>query len=153
MLRRRGVAFSATEGDGDLARSVNRPRRPLLWLASLMAAAWLAVLLPSLAFAAYSTSQIGIDDDRYTTNSVRIDCPSMKCFSQQGATGFSQCFATPNTFTHDYNWWWTGAPIVNQFTSTNCSGTPFHTAPLSIGTSNPNPWYCYDYPQQGGWQC
>lgn len=130
-----------------------RRGRLVLGLAALVVAAGLGLLLPAVAMASYSTSQIGIDDDKYTTNSVKLTCPLNQCFNQSGGTNFSQCFATPNTFTHDYNWYYQGSVIINQFGSTNCSGTAFKTYTIFISTTNPNPWFCYNYPQQGGWQC
>ncbi len=107
------------------------------------------------AAAAFTTSQIGYDDDVYSTNSIIVQCLSSNgCANQNGSTNFSQpCLPTPNPFTHDYNWWWVGGPVILSYTSSNCSGSPFRSDKLNIGSSNPNPWYCFDYKQFGGFQC
>jgi hypothetical protein len=125
-------------------------------IVSLVAAVAIALAIPIFALAAYTTSQIGFDDDRGITNSVKVDCPApySVCHNQSGGFGFSQCFPTPNRFTHLYDWWWVGAPIIRQYTSSNCSGTQLNANTLNIGGSNPHPWDCFNYPQQQtAWQC
>lgn len=113
----------------------------------------LAVLVAGqiVAFASYSSSQIVYDDDAYTTYSIYIFCPVPQCANQNGQSAF-QCVGTPNTITQDYNWWWYGQATIYKYSSTSCSGTPFASATINIGTSNPNPWYCYDT-TYGGFNC
>ncbi len=136
-------------------------RHPLRWprtlrnvLVSLVAAAGLA-LTPVAASAAFTTSQIGFDDDLYTTNSVFVQCVGPPTCQNQNGVAASNCFPTPNTFTHFYNWWWVGTVTIFRHTTSDCSGSPIVAGGqnFTIGASNPNPWFCIDVPQQGGFQC
>lgn len=102
--------------------------------------------------ASYTTSQIAWDDDPpYSTYSIYISCTSPQCSNQYGQSTY-QCVATPWTLTQDYNWWWVGHPIIYRYSTTNCTGSPFANVTLSIGSSNPNPWFCYNT-TWGQWQC
>lgn len=125
-------------------------------LVVVAAAVGLAMLFPGIVFASYSTTQLAYDDDLYQTNSVKIVCNANAfppCSNQNGGSNFSQCLPTPNTFTHDYNWWYQGQVALYLYTSTGCSGTSFTSTSFTAPVGDANPWYCYDYPHQGPFQC
>lgn len=125
-------------------------------LIGVFAAAVCALGAPASAAASYATSQLGYDDDNYQTNSVRIVCSTNSvppCYNQNGASNFSQCVNTPNTFTHDYGWWWQGGVFIEEFTTSGCSGNFFASKTFTVTTGTANGWFCYNYPTQGPWEC
>jgi hypothetical protein len=103
----------------------------------------------------YTTQQVAFDDDAYATSSIYVVCnPNTGmsgCSNQNGQSPPSECFNTPWTFNHAYNWWYYGTPLVYQYHSANCANGWFTYENFAISGGS-TPWYCYST-YDGGYTC
>jgi hypothetical protein len=137
-------------------RRLHVPGRVRTGMFGLILALALPLIAPATVSASYFTSQIAYDDDQYQTNSVKVDCRTQMvppCYNQNNQSNFTRCFNTPNTFTHDYDWWYQGGILLYEYTSTNCTGSSFATITFTLPTGTAHGWYCTNRANQNPWEC